>query len=966
MKIHPTLLIGLGGSGKAVLDKIQRKLQERNVEAVDPAPLQYLAIDTDTREDPTNLDRFAELLNISAGDLAMIHEQNQYVRDFWPKAGYRASGHTTDGASAVRLRGRVCFFENIGEIVEKIENKKRELERYARLSDIDLAHIGGIKVIIISSTCGGTGSSSLLDLALLCRSKKLDIFDINTNITGILFLPDCFEGKVAANLISRVYANAYACLQELEYASDPANAGRLRIDYSDKYRDIWTDQRPFTECYLVSIHDDQGGIVANSPDDLFNLIAIDVADRLTFYENDYQAIFSNARDVLEQADRGSGKPRVFGAFGTQAIVYPKKDAKSYWRSRLQAEVLDLILKRTSAAPDQIHDSVQKFIQVNATIQEKGADQVIEFLSNSRAFQSARRCPDLDFFSEFKSDIVTREIQAFEKLVAGNLRQIEAILKDKSEKKVRDTVSKLNAHLSGFLVWGKKDAGGLAHAQEFLDTLETQLKVHDMDINDEFMKLGQDKTSLDNEKESDQQQVAVAKRASILWRRFRLKDAVASWVETQSDYLENEVELRLRTAVRSVYERIGRATSAMRTSLKKFESHLKLMKGAYCRERESTEKVLSKLHEGRFHEISLYSLKDLETLYTDSHIDSLAVARQTCASASYVAAALHPSEKVQAFHSAFSADVESCFTQLYGYDLITLGTEGLKWTNKVMRRSINRVAKRSVPFCEFKQEVAPKDPGVIFLVGIPGGDGNKEWIEYLNELKHIGKNVEVGYSDSTGSGDRNRISISYNVLGYPLFAYKQLIRRASQCYHLEMEVKEDDFEHFRPLHILPGAEGFPSIERLDQDVYVKFALGLAFGKIYQKSDAKASQKTFLWHTGNALSGHFRAYQKARRRGVKWEKPYSLQRGRRKAFENFCLLQDAQRDIEESIEELKKKKSWDEMSRSLFIYIQETLIPLAEKAETLNPLIQREIIAIEHFIVIELDQDLKALSASLGID
>jgi len=238
---HPAMIIGLGGTGKQVLLNFRRMHYERYGET-HPPYMGHLWVDTDSRTtllDGQEMDflmkevdfesREKVEVGLQAAQIKTVYDQpNNYPHIFsWFDKDLTRLGVPTDGAAGIRSFGRLAFFQNYDQIMEKL----RQL--YLKISDIntygDTLINQGIKVDnsqpeawLIFSVAGGTGNGMFLDFAFALRNQWPNI-----KIRSIILLPSVFSNDKT----DRCYANAYSALMELEHYT-----------YSNKFPLAWTKQ----------------------------------------------------------------------------------------------------------------------------------------------------------------------------------------------------------------------------------------------------------------------------------------------------------------------------------------------------------------------------------------------------------------------------------------------------------------------------------------------------------------------------------------------------------------------------------------------------------------------------------------------------------------------------------------------------------------------------------------------------
>jgi hypothetical protein len=412
-QIAPTLLIGLGGSGKEVLLRIRRRFYERFGEVGFPI-LSYLWVDTDMR----NLDLEGEKYDYLMEKVAFAPDEKidaqlpgasftAYFRDpenhphifSWLDPSLASYGQVIDGAGQKRPFGRLAFFHNHRKIRERLlamknavldvraANDLRALFQRHSIQDpaVDRSRLD---VIFICSVAGGTGSGMFLDASFFAR----DVLSANApNLTGYLLLPSVFNPDVNAQAGQPIYANSYAALKELEHYSlakdllsrrDDVRTGATHFESDHLFKVEWSRGEPkslqgppFNTCYLLD-NQSKGAREALGPQNKKSLCDM-VAEAvfLDFNEGSFAAAKRSTRSNLEQfllskvdmdyEERESGRILFtdvfscrFSSFGLSKLYIPADRIRRACAYRLSIELLDSVMT-SPEAPGDISLQVRK-------------------------------------------------------------------------------------------------------------------------------------------------------------------------------------------------------------------------------------------------------------------------------------------------------------------------------------------------------------------------------------------------------------------------------------------------------------------------------------------------------------------------------------------------------------------------------------------------------------------------------
>ena len=385
--VVPTLLIGIGGTGKEILMRFRKRMYDERGTVSYPF-VRTVVFDTDMQEDsdiPKGEEKAAYApvqLRRDSGEWYsteitghLLHDaktQYQHVKDrrfikwlhpeFFKLVPEKA---VKDGSGGYRQAGRLAFFIHYQKIREAIESQLQKMHAYMADPDrhdtklpFDI-YQNRIEVVIVTSLAGGTGSGMFMDMAYLVRDilssnpqfRRMAAFDpqgIATHTTLVAMLPTPYTKKDSA-MKNRFLLNGYAALLEMEHFSTARPEENFFQSDEDgcprvKYREIsfrvnWDDAggidriiegKPWDTCYLVDDINDRNIGAERDLSDVHQM----VADYL------YMDLGNNPFSVQKRSVRSNHAP--LSSNLVVAEVYdpvPSKDRDNDSRMRRENEVL---------------------------------------------------------------------------------------------------------------------------------------------------------------------------------------------------------------------------------------------------------------------------------------------------------------------------------------------------------------------------------------------------------------------------------------------------------------------------------------------------------------------------------------------------------------------------------------------------------------------------------------------------
>ena len=380
----PTLVIGVGGTGLRVLQRVKERLLETYYGEV-PSQITLLEFDTALQSPADNfcgVQLTEETQMSSAGssaiqemqliqtnpsftmDHAMTEARRNMARWDWMEVDkldrllqplHRV---ILDGAGAFRPVGRTAFFLNYYEVETKLRDAMHQVtqrpvgdDAVDVLTGVPAADTARSKrnVFLVGSLAGGTGSGGFLDLAALLRSiKSIDQSFGAISLIGIVALPRFFANM--ADDLGRRVPNTYAGLRELDRFMRAHKKGTPYKFTGGHGREVTNNDTLFDLCYLVDV-DDYAGRPAGPKPDLGALPAI--ADmivahtdlrlglRLNAANINVAANYALPRDARSSSDSYAYQSRRFySALNCHTVVFPREDVAKSLSLRFQIDLID--------------------------------------------------------------------------------------------------------------------------------------------------------------------------------------------------------------------------------------------------------------------------------------------------------------------------------------------------------------------------------------------------------------------------------------------------------------------------------------------------------------------------------------------------------------------------------------------------------------------------------------------------
>ena len=334
-KVEPTLFVGLGGIGSRIVKGVRERAKNDDLRYV-----QFVTMDTDVN-DLERLEKGPSVLTIqtsSSRSVAAYLRNDKAAKEEWFPENKILDGKTvSEGAGQVRAISRLALNATI--------KQGRIATLYEAIDNLFLKDGGNksraVKVVIVSTATGGTGSGITLPLALLIRHYLAKNYPESAAIIrGFLVMPSVMDTviKTESERLSQ-RRNGYATIKEINafmmkgssaFDYDP----RLRR-YSDLHiklpttasSDIKLAGTPFDFCFLLERVD----ALQKNMDDLGDYE--EYAAQCIYEQNignlKKQAASKEDNIIKEFTDPAKHGRNRFGGVGASIIRYPYEDVRDY-------------------------------------------------------------------------------------------------------------------------------------------------------------------------------------------------------------------------------------------------------------------------------------------------------------------------------------------------------------------------------------------------------------------------------------------------------------------------------------------------------------------------------------------------------------------------------------------------------------------------------------------------------------
>ncbi|WP_022930864.1 tubulin-like doman-containing protein [Treponema bryantii] len=377
---QPTLVIGLGGTGKTIILALKKMIAENCEHGMADFPfLELLSLDTDEaisneksliktiKEEELTLNRNQEVfkLHTNFGNVPNLEEYPE-IHEWFPDSlrSHLTPAALAIGASQKKPVGRFTFAWNAKDLYERINKfMSAPVDAIVAKGKIVSDKLSrNLNVFICGSICGGTGAGTFLDVAYLVRyiAGLNNGNGFTVRIFGMLALASLFDGVKGTEKVRR---NCYASLVELDHFMN-------NINFENPYRCFYPSYRNFTNDYGISsrnkpfdhafLFDKSGNGFALPGVPAFGEMAARFIYLLTTHELS-KHWFGMESNLDAPKDSKVNKSTEYYGMGTFSVLYPKRMIVQLCAYNLTNEYLKIILD-DSYNPQEIEQLSKNFLK----------------------------------------------------------------------------------------------------------------------------------------------------------------------------------------------------------------------------------------------------------------------------------------------------------------------------------------------------------------------------------------------------------------------------------------------------------------------------------------------------------------------------------------------------------------------------------------------------------------------------
>jgi len=555
-----TLVVGLGGSGIRTILHLKKLLKD--VYQKDIPSIEYLGIDTDEvnfwseEEGSIGLDP-DDFIKCEVSDSERLIRVNSNIIE-WFSGSWKIRS-ITKGAHQNRSCGRLALWggdaDNINDKIKRKIHNLKSLSKKIRNS-VDFDH--RIRVFLVGSLAGGTGSGMFLDIGAMIRNEltPTDYF------TPIFLLPGIFEGLLNT---ASVFTNTYGALREIEYSF------REKFEYPGEWDLAGIDLKQvlndngggiFDYIYLID-NINRGGNRINNVNDLFDVIAQGIHVLSTDTGNKVSDSIDNNSQIDQLVHNNTRK---YGSFGVSTLEFPVNWYFIKYKLEIAVDLIDRDFFGDSAHSGE-KLKYKKFIIENQLEEQGSKDQMLEaMLKDIQIVHEI--CPE---------EIDVEEIEGLIGQFHEGLKVEESRLKGIAEKKSDELFSRIEDALKEKIVDLFKSKSNIHKIIDFLSRLGTYFKICREELNESRIKAEERYKLLEGGLDVKTYKIMTAKKSFFMFRSSKILAGFQEYITSINIMKEYKKEIIETDNAVQFLVRIGKTVEVELESINNFKEKLDKIK-----------------------------------------------------------------------------------------------------------------------------------------------------------------------------------------------------------------------------------------------------------------------------------------------------------------------------------------------------------------------------------------------------
>ncbi|HEY7328100.1 MAG TPA: tubulin-like doman-containing protein [Gemmataceae bacterium] len=375
--LFPALVIGLGHLGMTVVQRLRQELhlRSRSMDLLTHVRLMVLDTDPEVVRNGMRGDDGARLKETEIL-LAPLNRPSHYLK---PRDGrveveswlntrmlYRIPRSLV--TTGVRALGRLAFCDNYHLIMQHVQTELDALlDPEALSSAVHRTQLGlrtnRVRVYILASLAGGTGSGMFLDLAYSVRALLKQAGYQQPDVVGLFLLPSVDRNRTRTLTLG----NAYASLSELRFFA--GHGTRFSAKYHSRQPALEDSEPPFARTILLPLPDETDEVATRRT----------IEEAGLFLARDLCSPLGSAADLSRGGLSGvpwESRGLYYQTFGLHQYSWPRRELLGTLARRLCQR---LVRRWMSKDSKPIREAVRAWVEEQWTQQQLGSTLLMERL-----------------------------------------------------------------------------------------------------------------------------------------------------------------------------------------------------------------------------------------------------------------------------------------------------------------------------------------------------------------------------------------------------------------------------------------------------------------------------------------------------------------------------------------------------------------------------------------------------------